>query len=260
MPERSWLRPASWASSNLAIIRKTSMNGHVSCASYAPSPWPARSHLGPCSLSRGARTMWSLAPTPGPWPPRAATAPSYASWPEQTTACATIREPSPCSSGGWNDSGRDKTVNPEPRPDWFPDEAGLAGHEHFDDAHVAIYDSKSGIDPGEDIDLLKQWGLSEHSVVVDMGAGTGVFARAIAPFCRQVDAVDVSPLMLNQLTAKAQQARLDNISCVSDSFLGYRHPGGSADFVYSRNALHHLPDFWKALALDRVGSMLASGG
>ena len=151
-------------------------------------------------------------------------------------------------------------MNPEPRPDWFPDEAGLAGHEHFDDAHVAIYDSKSGIDPGEDIDLLKQWGLSEHSVVVDMGAGTGVFARAIAPFCRQVVAVDVSPLMLNQLTAKAQQARLDNISWVSDSFLGYRHPGGSADFVYSRNALHHLPDFWKALALDRVGSMLASGG
>jgi hypothetical protein len=30
--------------------------------------------------------------------------------------------------------------------------------------------------------------------------------------------------------------------------------------VYSRNALHHLPDFWKALALDGVAAMLRPRG
>jgi SAM-dependent methyltransferase len=30
--------------------------------------------------------------------------------------------------------------------------------------------------------------------------------------------------------------------------------------VYSRNALHHLPDVWKAVALRRIADMLRPGG
>ena len=30
--------------------------------------------------------------------------------------------------------------------------------------------------------------------------------------------------------------------------------------MHSRNALHHLPDFWKAVALDRVAQLLKPGG
>jgi SAM-dependent methyltransferase len=30
--------------------------------------------------------------------------------------------------------------------------------------------------------------------------------------------------------------------------------------VYSRNALHHLPDVWKAVALLRIGRLLRPGG
>jgi hypothetical protein len=32
------------------------------------------------------------------------------------------------------------------------------------------------------------------------------------------------------------------------------------DPVYSRYALHHLPDFWKAIALTRAADLLRSGG
>jgi hypothetical protein len=32
------------------------------------------------------------------------------------------------------------------------------------------------------------------------------------------------------------------------------------DFVYSRFALHHLPDFWKAMTLLRVRALLRVGG
>jgi SAM-dependent methyltransferase len=43
-------------------------------------------------------------------------------------------------------------------------------------------------------------------------------------------------------------------------FLGYEHRGAPADVVYTRNALHHLPDFWKAVALERIALMLRPGG
>jgi hypothetical protein len=33
-----------------------------------------------------------------------------------------------------------------------------------------------------------------------------------------------------------------------------------ADFVYTRNALHHLPDFWKGIALTRMAAVLVPGG
>ena len=42
--------------------------------------------------------------------------------------------------------------------------------------------------------------------------------------------------------------------------LTYEHRGEQADLVYSRYALHHLPDFWKALGLIRIADMLRPGG
>jgi trans-aconitate methyltransferase len=40
----------------------------------------------------------------------------------------------------------------------------------------------------------------------------------------------------------------------------YQHSGAPVDLVYTRNALHHLPDFWKAIALHRVAKLLRPGG
>ena len=42
--------------------------------------------------------------------------------------------------------------------------------------------------------------------------------------------------------------------------LTYEHTGEAADFAYCRLALHHLPYFWKALALDRIRGLLRPGG
>jgi SAM-dependent methyltransferase len=51
-----------------------------------------------------------------------------------------------------------------------------------------------------------------------------------------------------------------NVEVVHAGFLTYEHRGPAADFVYSRWALHHLPDFWKALALQRMRTILRHGG
>jgi ubiquinone/menaquinone biosynthesis C-methylase UbiE len=142
------------------------------------------------------------------------------------------------------------------------DELGRAGAEHLDLAYVARYDRKAGFDDeaAHEVELLRRFGLDEGSTLVDLGAGTGTLALAAAAGCRRVVAVDVSPAMVEACRRKVAELGIANVDCVRAGFLSYEHEGELADFVYSRNALHHLPDFWKALALTRIASILRPGG
>ncbi|MGH2971913.1 MAG: class I SAM-dependent methyltransferase [Gaiellaceae bacterium] len=139
------------------------------------------------------------------------------------------------------------------KTDWMLDESDFAGAEHRDPVHVTGYDAKTGFEVGPDVELLLRCGLGPTSTLVDLGAGTGTLAAAVASHCRRVVAVDPSPAMLAAAKAKG-------IECVEAGFLTYEHKGDSPDIVYSRNALHHLPDFWKAIALRRMVRLLAPGG
>lgn len=140
------------------------------------------------------------------------------------------------------------------------DELTLAGNEHLDPAYVAAYDRKAAFDPSEDLTLLRRLGLDTQSTLLDFGAGTGTLALAAAADCRRVVAIDASAQMVAATREKAKKHQVTNIECVHAGFLTHEHQGSPADFLYSRNALHHLPDFWKALALHRIGSMLRPGG
>lgn len=132
-------------------------------------------------------------------------------------------------------------------------ERELAGPEHLDPAYVATYDRKAGFDPTSDVERLR---LGSADVVVDLGAGTGTFALAAARVCKRVVAVDVSPAMTAALRGRAAA----NVEVVEAGFLSYEHRGESPSVVYSRHALHHLPDLWKAVALARVAALLPPGG
>jgi ubiquinone/menaquinone biosynthesis C-methylase UbiE len=144
---------------------------------------------------------------------------------------------------------------------WMLDELAHAGPEHLDPDFVAGYERKQGYpDPAEDLAVLAAHGLDVTSTVVDLGAGTGRFALAAARRFGHVTAVDVSEAMLGFLGQRAAAAGVANLECVQAGFLSYQHAGPPADAVYTRNALHQLPDFWKAVALDRIGSILRPGG
>ena len=145
-------------------------------------------------------------------------------------------------------------------PLWFPDELAQVGDEHLDPEYVQGYDRKAGTDPAEDVTLLRDLGLNGTHTLVDLGAGTGTLTLAAAPLCQRVVAVDASPEMLTRLREKAERLGIGNVECVQGGFLTYEYRGERADFVYSRNALHHLSDFWKALALKRIASILRPGG
>ena len=144
---------------------------------------------------------------------------------------------------------------------WVLDELAHAGPEHLDPGFVAGFDRKQGYpDPAEDLAVLREHGIGQAATVVDLGTGTGRFALAAAPFVRRVVGVDVSPAMLAVLRQRVTEARLGNVECVRAGFLSYEHTGAPADAVYTRNALHQLPDFWKALALERMANLLRPGG
>lgn len=145
-------------------------------------------------------------------------------------------------------------------PGWLLDEVGSAGRENLDVDHVARYDDIADSRGAAEVALLVELGLDERSQVVDLGAGTGQFTLAVAPSCARVVAVDVSPAMLERLRAKVALSAARNVEVVHAGFLTYDHRGPSADFVYSRWALHHLPDFWKAVALHRTRRVLRRGG
>lgn len=141
---------------------------------------------------------------------------------------------------------------------WIPDEIDYAGLEHLDAAYVARYDAKAQVDPSDDIEILLANGLGPGTTVIDLGAGTGVFTRAAAATAARVVAVDVSPPMVRHLTTQFRDS--DNVTVVEAGFLTYRHAGPLAEFVYCRNALHQLPDFWKGIALDRIARTMVPGG
>ncbi len=136
---------------------------------------------------------------------------------------------------------------------WWLDELRHVGAEHLDAGYVAAYEAKSPTDWGEDIAALQAFGVDATSTVVDLGAGTGAFARALAPHVARVVAVDVSEPMVAAI-------RAHGIEAVHAGFLSYEHDGPPPDAVYTRNALHHLPDFWKVIALERIARLLPWGG
>ena len=141
------------------------------------------------------------------------------------------------------------------------DELAHAGPAHLDPAFLAGYDRKQGYpDPGEDLAIFEAHGLGRTSAVLDLGAGSGQFALAAARRFGHVTAVDVSPAMNALLRERAAAAGLANLDCVLAGFLSYDHPGPPADGVYTRNALHQLPDFGKVIALRRIAGLLRPGG
>ncbi len=150
------------------------------------------------------------------------------------------------------------------------DELAHAGSEHLDAGFIAGFDRKQGYPDAEaDIATFEAHGLGRASAVIDFGAGTGQFAIPAARRFGRVTAVDVSPGMLEAIAAKAGAAAKAGpegdgsaraaLECVRGGFLSY-FPAAPVDGVYTRHALHQLPDFWKAIALYRIADMLRPGG
>lgn len=108
-------------------------------------------------------------------------------------------------------------------------------------------------------EILSFLDLQPDQTVVEIGASTGEFSIAAASRCSKVYAVDLSDGMLRYADRKARSQGVKNIEFLQGGFLTYQQPT-HVDAVVTQLALHHLPDFWKQVALMRVASMLNDGG
>jgi len=160
------------------------------------------------------------------------------------------------------------------------DELALAGRENLDPQHVSRYDAKEDAGAPAEMAMLAQLGIGAGPTVVDLGAGTGQFTLEAATVAKRVIAVDVSPVMQARLRGKLDaevdaidispamlalaeiQARDRKVAIRTQSagLLSFAYQPNSYDLVVSEFALHHLPDFWKAVALARIAAMLRPGG
>jgi len=113
---------------------------------------------------------------------------------------------------------------------------------------------------GEIEEILDFLDLQPDQTALEIGTGTGEFALAAARHCRKVYAVDLSAGMLRYAEKKAQARDVANVDFLQGGFLTYQHQGEPLDCIVSQIALHHLPDFWKQIALQRIADMLAESG
>ncbi|WP_048193112.1 class I SAM-dependent methyltransferase [Methanococcoides methylutens] len=127
--------------------------------------------------------------------------------------------------------------------------------EDYDNRHQGFRNFKQ-----EATQIYNDLNLSAESIIVDLGCGTGGLSIHLARMCKHVYAVDISKEMLAVLEKKATQKSIKNITTTHAGFLTYDHKGEQADAIISNVALHHLPDFWKQLALCNFYEILKPGG
>jgi 2-polyprenyl-3-methyl-5-hydroxy-6-metoxy-1,4-benzoquinol methylase len=94
--------------------------------------------------------------------------------------------------------------------------------------------------------------------VADIGCGNGVLATEAALMGADVDAIDISPAMLGlaEIYARDRRAR---IRTQPAGLLSFAYQPNSYDLIVSEFTLHHLPDFWKAVAVSRIFNALKPG-
>jgi 2-polyprenyl-3-methyl-5-hydroxy-6-metoxy-1,4-benzoquinol methylase len=138
--------------------------------------------------------------------------------------------------------------------DWYYNERGRIGLEP---AVASIYDRH------DDNDLraraaLTMLGVRKGWRVADIGCGNGVLATEAALMGAEVDAIDISPAMLALAEVYARDRRAP-VRTQSAGLLSFAYQPNSYDLIVSEFTLHHLPDFWKAVAMARIFAALKPG-
>jgi 2-polyprenyl-3-methyl-5-hydroxy-6-metoxy-1,4-benzoquinol methylase len=138
--------------------------------------------------------------------------------------------------------------------DWYYNERGRIG---LGPAVASIYGSD------DDGDLraraaLKMLGVKKGWRIADIGCGNGVLATEAALIGAEVDAIDISPAMLGLAEIYARD-RKAAVRTQSAGLLSFAYQPNSYDLIVSEFTLHHLPDFWKAVAMSRIFAALKPG-
>ena len=131
------------------------------------------------------------------------------------------------------------------------------GGSGSDSAVASIYDRHDDSDVRARA-ALTMLGVQRGWRVADIGCGNGVLACEAALMGAEVDAIDISPAMLALAEIQARDRKVA-IRTQSAGLLSFAYQPNSYDLIVSEFTLHHLPDFWKAVALSRIFCALKPG-
>src|SRR6202045_4242562 len=138
--------------------------------------------------------------------------------------------------------------------DWYYNERRRLG---LDSAVAAIYDRH------DDSDIRARAALTMLGVkpgwrMADIGCGNGGVACEAALMGAEGDAIDIPPAMLAVANIQAKDRKVA-IRNQPAGLLSFAYKPDSYDLIVSEFTLHHLPDFWKAVALPRIHDALKPG-
>lgn len=147
--------------------------------------------------------------------------------------------------------------------EWYYDEFKQVGINFESVEEVQAYDEKykKSRDLKAELDFIsKAIDLKPNSIVLEIGTGTAELAIGLAKSCKKVVATDVSETMLSYSQEKAINQSITNIEFKRSGFLITEFAPESFDAVVSQLCMHHLPDFWKLVAINNIFKALKSGG
>lgn len=124
-----------------------------------------------------------------------------------------------------------------------------ASAERWDEIRAELYGIRA--------DLLPLFGLLDPEWrVADLGAGTGIFSSAVAPFVRNVVLVDRSPEMLT--AARRRLAGADNVEFREGHLERLPLDDEVVDLAVVSLVLHHVPQ--PSIVFGEVARILRPGG
>jgi putative AdoMet-dependent methyltransferase len=147
--------------------------------------------------------------------------------------------------------------------EWYFNEFDQVGIDYGDSAKVEEYDKKMSRFRNykeEANKILDSIEIRSDHTILEIGIGTGHFAIEASKRCKKVYAVDVSKTMLGYAEKIARENNRNNIEWQCSGFLSFDFPGIGFDHIITEAAFHHLPDFWKIIALDRIFKALHNRG
>jgi len=148
-------------------------------------------------------------------------------------------------------------------PRWYYDELKQVGVDYTDIEEVNVYDlhmQKLRDIETESKSIRELLKIKNSDFVLEIGTGTGELALNISDHCKRVVAIDISNTMINFARMKAENQNKSNIQFYNAGFLTYKNHGELFDVIITQLALHHLPDYWKMIALKRIYEMLKEDG
>ncbi|MDQ8203183.1 class I SAM-dependent methyltransferase [Pelagicoccus sp. SDUM812003] len=148
--------------------------------------------------------------------------------------------------------------------EWRYDEYRQVGKDYGNPEEAAVYDETHAdfrdVD-SENEELCAKLALQPGDLLVDLGTGTGALPVFAAKRGIRGWGIDVSEAMLSRARERAIRSGVDaQVVFQRAGYLDFDLGDETARAAVSSFSLHHLPDFWKGVALSRIHSSLAPGG